>query len=327
VDAAARRKDRVMTAPIPVTPDNFPRAESDLYFGNSVREGGFGRFHHFREPMPIARQSVVRANRDTLYSSAVFDLDAGPVTIVMPEAGKRFMSLQVFDEDQYTVQVSYGAGRSVFSRETVGTRYIMAGVRTLVNPDDPVDLAAVQAVQDAITSEQATPGSFDPSQWDKASQDKVRKALVELGTTLPDTKGMFGRKDQVDPVRRLIGSAMAWGGNPETEALYLNVTPPRNDGKTVYRLRVKDVPVDGFWSISVYNGDGYYEANAKNAYTLNNLTAKPDPDGAFSIQFGGDGDAPNLLPTPPGWNYMVRLYRPRPEILDGRWVFPEATPV
>lgn len=316
-----------MTAPIPVTPDNFPRAESDLYFGNSVREGGFGRFHHFREPMPIARQSVVRANRDTLYSSAVFDLDAGPVTIVMPEAGKRFMSLQVFDEDQYTVQVSYGAGRSVFSRETVGTRYIMAGVRTLVNPDDPVDLAAVQAVQDAITSEQATPGSFDPSQWDKASQDKVRKALVELGTTLPDTKGMFGRKDQVDPVRRLIGSAMAWGGNPETEALYLNVTPPRNDGKTVYRLRVKDVPVDGFWSISVYNGDGYYEANAKNAYTLNNLTAKPDPDGAFSIQFGGDGDAPNLLPTPPGWNYMVRLYRPRPEILDGRWVFPEATPV
>ncbi len=41
----------------------------------------------------------------------------------------------------------------------------------------------------------------------------------------------------------------------------------------VYRLSVKDVPVDGFWSVSVYNGKGYYEKNKLNAYTLNNITA------------------------------------------------------
>lgn len=316
-----------MAAATPVTPENFPRAESDLYFGNAVREGGFGKFHHFREPVPIAHQSVVRANRDTLYSSAVFDLDAGAVTVILPDAGRRFMSLQVFDEDQYTVQVAYGAGRYSFDRQSVGTRYMMAGIRTLVNPDDPADLKSVQALQDQITSEQAKSGAFEPTQWDKASQDAVRKALIELGHTLPDTRGMFGRKDQVDPVRRLIGSAMAWGGNPETEALYLNVTPAKNDGKTVYRLRVKDVPVDGFWSISVYNADGYYEANSRNAYTLNNLTAKADPDGGVTIQFGGEGDSPNLLPITPGWNYMVRLYRPRAEVLDGTWTFPEATAV
>lgn len=316
-----------MSDATPVTPDNFARAESDLYFGNAVRDGGFGKFHHFREPMPIAHQSVVRANRDTLYSSAVFDLDAGPVTIVMPDAGKRFMSLQVFDEDQYTLQVTYGAGRHTFDRGSVGTRYILAGVRTLVNPEDPADIAAVHAVQDAISAEQASSGAFEPPTWDKASQDKVRAALIELGSALPDTKGMFGRKEQVEPVRRLIGSAMAWGGNPETEALYLNVTPPKNDGRTVYRLRVKDVPVDGFWSVSVYNADGYYEPNARNAYSLNSITAKADPDGAVTIQFGGEGDSPNLLPITPGWNYMVRLYRPRPEILDGSWTFPEATEV
>lgn len=314
-----------MTDAITVTPDNFARAETDLYFGNAVREGGFGRFHHFREPMPIDHQSVVRANRDTLYSSAVFDLDAGPVTVTLPDAGARFMSLQVFDEDQYTVQVSYGAGSHTFTREGVGTRYMMAAVRTLVAPNDPADLAAVHALQDAIVSEQASTGAFETSKWDKASQDRVRALLVELGATLPDTRHMFGREDQVDPVRRLIGSAMAWGGNPETEALYLNVTPPKNDGKTVYRLKVKDVPVDGFWSISVYNADGYYEPNDLNAYTLNNLTAKKDPDGGVTVQFGGAGDAPNLLPITPGWNYMVRLYRPRPEVLDGSWTFPEAT--
>jgi hypothetical protein len=107
--------------------------------------------------------------------------------------------------------------------------------------------------------------------------------------------------------------------------MYLNVTPSKNDGATVYRLTVKDVPVDGFWSISVYNADGYFQKNQYDAYTLNNITAKKSADGSVAIQFGGcDGTIPNCLPTVPGWNYMVRLYRPRAEILNGRWQFREA---
>ena len=105
-------------------------------------------------------------------------------------------------------------------------------------------------------------------------QVKVRDALLSLGATLPDTKGMFGPRGKVDPVRRLIGSAVAWGGNPEDEALYLNVTPAHNDGKTIYKLNVKDVPVDGFWSISVYDDKGHFVPNPQDAYSLNNLTAK-----------------------------------------------------
>jgi hypothetical protein len=140
---------------------------------------------------------------------------------------------------------------------------------------------------------------------------------------------MFGRKDQVDPVRFLIGAAFGWGGNPEKEAKYLNVTPAKNDGKTVHKLTVKgDVPVDGFWSISLYNAEGYFQANDQNAYSVNNLTAKKDADGSVTVQFGGcDGKATNCLPIMPGWNYLVRLYRPRKEILDGTWKFPEAHPV
>jgi hypothetical protein len=95
----------------------------------------------------------------------------------------------------------------------------------------------------------------------------------------------------------------------------------------VYRLDVKDVPVDGFWSISVYNARGYFEPNAENAYTLNDITAKPDASGTTSIQFGGcDGKIANCLPITTGWNYMVRLYRPRQEILNGTWTFPQARP-
>jgi hypothetical protein len=60
-------------------------------------------------------------------------------------------------------------------------------------------------------------------------------------------------------VRHLIGAASAWGGNPERDALYLNVVPTKNDGTTAYKLDVNNVLVVGFWSISVYNADGYFD--------------------------------------------------------------------
>ncbi|WP_260844120.1 DUF1254 domain-containing protein [Stenotrophomonas rhizophila] len=326
---AAAEPDRAAEpGSVPVTADNFVRAESDRYLGALVKEQGLGKLFHHREPASIDSQTVVRLNRDTLYSSAVFDLDAGPVTITLPDAGDRFMSMQVIDEDQYTTQVNYTPGAYTLSRGKDGTRYVVVALRTLVDPSNPEDVAKVHALQDAIRIQQAAPGSFDVPRWDTVSQDKVRAALLTLASTLPDTRHMFGTRDTVDPVRRVIGAASAWGGNPDKDALYLNVVPERNDGRTVYRLHVADVPVDGFWSVSLYNAQGYYEKNPQNAYTLNNLTAKKGADGSIDIQFGGcDGQVPNCLPTMPGWNYMVRLYRPRAELLDGRWTFPEAVPV
>ncbi len=144
-------------SPVPVSADNFVRAESDLYFSGVVKNGGFGRFDHTRSPAPIDKQTVIRLNRDTLYSAAVFDLDAGPVTITLPNAGKRFMSLQVIDEDQYTHGVYYGAGRHVLSRKEIGTRYVVAAVRTLADPTNPEDVKQVHALQDAIKVELAAP--------------------------------------------------------------------------------------------------------------------------------------------------------------------------
>lgn len=106
------------------------------------------------------------------------------------------------------------------------------------------------------------------------------------------------------------------------------MVPERNDATTVHRLTVHDVPVDGFWSVTVYNKDGYFTPNERNAYSLNNITARKAPDGTTTIQFGGCDDAAvNCLPITQGWNYMVRLYRPHPTILDGSWTFPAAQPV
>ena len=313
---------------IPVTVDNFIRAESDRYLGDTVKNGGLGKFIHKREPMRIEEQFVIRPNRDTLYSFSTFDLDAGPVTITLPDAGKRYLTMQAFSEDHYVVGVFYGAGSHTLTKEQVGTRYAVVGIRALVDPADPKDVQQVHALQDALKVELPSgPGRFEVPNWDQASQKKVRDALLVLGSTLPDLRHAFGARSEVDPVRHLIGTASAWGGNPDKEAIYLNITPSKNDGKTVYKLNVKEVPVDAFWSISLYNAQGYFVKNQFDSYSINNITAKKSADGTITIQFGGcDGQIPNCLPTMPGWNYMVRLYRPRAEIPDGTWKFPEAQP-
>ncbi|MGX1234738.1 hypothetical protein AB7M71_007830 [Bradyrhizobium japonicum] len=314
---------------VPVTVENFIRAESDLYFSAvALKEGGFGKFEHKREVSPVDNRNVIRQNRDTLYSAAIFDLDAGPVTITLPSAGNRFMSLQMISEDEYTSPAIYEPGPHTLSKETIGTRYVLTAVRTLVNPADPADLAQARSLQDAIKVDQpGGPGKFEVPRWDPVSQKRIREALLVLATTITDTSKSFGTKDQVDPVQRLIGAASAWGANPPKDATYLNFSPSKNDGKTIYKLRIRDVPVDGFWSVSLYNEHGFYEKNEFDAYTLNNITSKKSADGSVEMQFGGcDGKLPNCLPTPPNWNYMARLYRPRAEILNGAWKFPEAQP-
>ncbi len=308
----------------PVSVDNFSRAETDVTMAAYVKEDSFGKFTHARTPPSIDDQKIVRMNRDTLYSIGVFDLDAGPVAITLPDAGKRYMMAQVIDEDHYTHDISYAPGTKTYSREAIGTRYIVVIIRTLVDPQSETDINEVHSLQDRIQVQQPSLGKFEVPNWDPVSQAKVRDALKALGSTLQDSDKMFGTREETDPVRHLIGAAIGWGGNPKSAAVYLTASPKDESGTKIEKIRVKDVPVDGFWSISVYNGKGYFEKNDLNSYSINNLTAKPESDGTVVVQFGEcNSSTPNCIPIMKDWNYTVRLYRPRPELSDGKWKFPE----
>ena len=316
------------TATVPVNISNFDRAETDSYFTRTVSQGAFGKILHNRDVTPVARQNAPRSSRDTLYSAGVFDLEAAPVTVTLPVTGGRFMSMEVISEDHYVIEVVYAPGRFTYTQNKVGTRYVMLVIRTAVDADNPQNVRAAYPLQDAVQVQQASAGSFEVPNWDPRSIGEARDSLVVLASLGVGSAVMFGRRSEVDPVAHLIGTAIAWGGNPPSAAVYHDVFPAQNDGVIVQRLTVMNIPVDGFWSISVYNAKGYFEKNSLDRYSISSLTARPNTDGSITVQFGGcEKTTPNCLPIMPGWNYSVRMYRPRKAVLDGSWQFPEAAPV
>jgi len=305
----------------PVTVDNFRRAETDHYFSTYAGKGCFAKLCNERGPAPVDKQNVVRMNRDTAYSVGIFDLTS-PLTITKPDTGKRFQSMQIVSQDHYIPLVAYDAGTYVLTREQAGTRYVAVLIRTFMDPYDAADVKAAHAAQDAIRVTQAQPGKFEVPDWDQAKRAKLSTALGALMAYVPDSRGMFGKISAVDPVRHLIGTAAGWGGNPVEDAKYIPGVVKLNDGKTPYVLTVREVPVDGFWSVTVYNAKGFYE-EPENAISVNSVTGKRDADGSMTVRFGGDPAAENYLRIMPGWSYVVRLYRPRAEVVVGRWTFPD----
>jgi hypothetical protein len=308
-----------------VNVDNFNRAETDRMFAAiAQRAGGVNTLRHDREFAPLDEQTVIRQNRDTFYTVVVLDISQG-ATLTLPDSDGRYMSAMIINQDHYINEVLHDPGDHELTVGRFDTDYVLVGIRVLVDPNSPDDLAAVHALQDRVTVTAGSARPFAMPDYDEASFAATRNALLELAKGMHGFDHGFGRREDVDPVRHLIGTAAGWGGLPESEAFYVNVNPDLPIGE--YSLTVGDVPVDAFWSVSLYNPAGYFQPNDRNSYSVNNITATRNDDDTITINFGGcDDQRPNCLPIMDGWNYLVRFYRPHAEILDGAWTFPTITP-
>lgn len=311
---------------IPVNVDNFVRVETAFQIDRALKAiGGVNRWGHNRQPTPLDKQNVIRMNRDTLYSTAVVDISKG-ATVTLPDPGKRYMSVMVVNQDHYINKIFHKGGSYKLTTKEFGTPYVILVARILANAVDPADIKSANALQDGMKIQAASARPYSHPPYDQASYEATYKPLLELSQGVPDAKRTFGKKKEVDEVRHLLGTAYGWGGLPQYEAFYVTRNEPRKAGD--FQVTVQNVPVDGFWSISIYNKDGYFEKNPYDSYSLNNLTAKPNEDGSYTLNFGTSPEGKkNFLYVMDGWNYAVRLYLPRKAILDGKWTFPEPTPV
>ncbi len=312
--------------PVHVNVDNFVRAETAAQFDRGLQlvKGKINTFVHFRQPTPLDTQTVIRMNRDTLYSGAIVDISKG-ATLTIPETGKRYLSVVILNEDHYINKVYHKAGTYNLTMKEFDTPYIMIAARLLLNASDPEDVKKANKIQDQMVIKSSSAIPYSHPKYDQASYDATYKALIELSRGVSDLKRMFGKKEEVTEVRHLLGATFGWGGLPEYEAEYINIEPNLPVG--AYQLTVKDVPVDAFWSISLYNRDGFFQKNEHNAYNVNNISGTPNKDGSFTIHFGGNPKSTNFLPIMEGWNYLIRLYQPRKEISEQTWIFPSVKPV
>lgn len=302
--------------------DNFKRVETDTMIDRMLPIiGGLGVFHHDRVLAPLDQQPVIRQNRDTLYSVAIVDLSAGPVTLTIPEVGDRYISVMVINQDHYINRVFHDAGAYPLTIDEFHTPHLIVAARTLFDPASTSDIAAVHALQDQLTLTASGPQQFSHLEYDPDSHKQVRDALLVLGKTMGGLAGCFGAKADVDPVHHLVGTALGWGGLPDAEASYINVDPRLPVGR--YSMTFRDVPADAFWSVSVYNAAGYFEPGPSGITNVNSVFARKNDDGSTTVHLGDYGDGvPNSIPLPEGWNLLIRLYRPRLNELAS-WTTPE----
>jgi hypothetical protein len=213
-----------------------------------------------------------------------------------------------------------------------------------VNPPHATDFSILAR----IANLGIRPGErFDPSALDADMLDEVeagasaaREAIVGnvvgFGTEVngwsiaTETIGVYGNAY----LKRATVALGGLGANPPEDAVYpvllTDADGDRTAGERSYVIHFdadKLPPVDAFWSITMYDAEGYQAANELDRAIGDRDPLTYNPDGSLDIVIqhespGPDG-ASNWLPAPTGpLGITMRLYAPRPEILDGRWAPP-----
>jgi hypothetical protein len=311
------------TAANKVTPENFIRAETDRMFYDISRiAGGVNKFHHVSTITPLDQQTVVRMNRDVLYSGALVDAAKGATVIFPKMPDKRYASILVIDNDHYCPAVYYKPGKYELPHDT---KYIVLAIRIqLFNPKDSAEVAMVNRIKDKFIIESNSADEFKKPGWDKSSLDSLRKvyeAAMAKYERYPDD--WMGPRGTLNEETRKYAAAGGWGLFPNKDATYINYNGGNLSGDKCYVATYKVPDVGGFWSITVYGNDGYLKSENS---VINASNVKYNKDGTFTVYFGAADkcpkDAKNRLDITDGWNFLMRCYLPGKEIMDGTYKLP-----
>ena len=238
----------------------------------------------------------------------------------------------------------------------------MIAMRTQVNMNSPVDLIKAQQLQAGIqltvtgsssSSSRSSSSSKDPTvgyvpshTWNmeeilsmRAHYEHVVQQHKEI-----TSENMFGPRQCWPLMNHNCGTAYGWGGFPKEQAVYPAIPVPPDvaltgDGR--YTITLTDVPIQAFWSITVYDAQGYVSTNEGDVYNINSAFAVADSNNnagsskddeknekeskSYTIHFGNTYTdvVPNVINIMPGWNITLRLYQPTSDYFDGTWKLPE----
>ena len=201
---------------ITVTTDNFVRAESNrMLVGLQAQAGGTNRWRHLREPTALDEQTVIRMNRDTLYSTAVVNISEG-ATLTVPDAGGRYLSVMVVNQDHYINRIFTQAGDYTLTVEEFDTPYVLLAARVLVDPDDPDDIAQVHQIQDRFSLTATADAPLQLPDYDEQSFTAIRQSLLD---EVQQTQGIRSMFAVARVAARTVKAERNVGSSPVCEAV------------------------------------------------------------------------------------------------------------
>ena len=189
-------------------------------------------------------------------------------------------------------------GQYTLTQNEVGGRFALVAFRTGVIIQDSADVAQAQALQAKLSVQQAKTGEFvQPNQWDLEQTLALRAAYnQERNEKGVKSESLFGRPGDITPQQNNMGVAVGIGGLPKEGAvcLFYALTPTAPQ-----TLTLRDVPNgdNAFWSMTVYDKNGFLSGNS---FNLNSAFAKTNAAGDVVINLEGDSNHDNHLEIYPG---------------------------
>lgn len=256
-------------APIGMTPAQYINSESRAFMADFLERAGINAFHHFVGLTKAADKWVVSPNNDTIYSLAIANAREG-FTLELPEVGDRFLSTQIITEDHMTPFYIYGGGTHEFSAEQLQTDFVVVGVRMGTDGTDE----DVKVVTESLQPQYKVIGAAtadDLPEVDMELLEKVRAAMLAEYSKLPNSFGAMQKRveDVSDWEYFTYVTAGAWGLSADENAMYAAGGPKDAKGGDCYLANFPEVPVEAFFSITVYGPEKYLMSDVDNIVSSN----------------------------------------------------------
>ena len=306
---------------IKVTEDNFLAAEADRYLAEQQELAPVNQWEHRLKLLTYKTQSVVRQNRDTLYSKSIVDVSKGATFSV--EKSNQYQTLHVVDSNHREIFVLYSNSdeRSItidmndLSKGAGEHVYVI--LRTAMpNGESKEAYAVANKLQTSAKIKANSNKPYIPKGFDQESREATRLALEPkiLTLNIPNAFGTVGAKN-VTKHDTTIGIGIGWGGFSTAHAHYkILLAEDRSGACQTMTFDAPKFKKGGFFSITTYGPDAYMHADK---YAINMNDMKQDKDGRYTVNFNCKG-AKNNIEVMKDWSGALRMYRPldKPSIIE-----------
>jgi hypothetical protein len=259
-------------------------------------------------------------NRDTLYTKFILDVKGGATVTTKPYDG--YQNIMVLDPNHSEIATLTGHG-TIKLDETMLTdgHHAFIIIRTGLLRDLPKKemFARAHKAQDNISITYNSSEPYVPSvNYDLSTLNKVKYKILEDFVKHPQKdviKNGFGTTKTRDPKAAKVVIAIGWGGLSGKNAVYSSFNSTKE--RCSFTIDKPNLHYDkkGFFSITVYNADGYI---ATMNYAINSEDMTPNKDGTYTINFLASGEPvkdgeKNIIRTPRGkiWTGVIRAYYPK----------------